>query len=225
MEGSDHTAGTPAETPAETRVESPPGVRPVIPPSAAKRANASVMGMLLALLVTVAVVVPIILLNPHQNASAYRPGVDVPAIAAQARDAAGFAPAAAVLPEGWTVNYARWNSAGAVEVAFWEVGYVSASQQFISLKQSANANPTWLAQATANAPVTGDRMVGMQDWELRDKPGADRSLIINYKGTTLVLSGSATLTEMDVLAAAATASIDAQLATNTASAPATGSAK
>ncbi|WP_434618123.1 DUF4245 domain-containing protein [Arthrobacter sp. A5] len=215
----------PDRVPAATPAVPPAVVRPVIPASAAKRANASVMGMILALLVTVAVVLPIILLNPHQNASAYRPGVDVPVVAGQAKDAAGFAPAAAVLPEGWSANYARWNSAGPTEVAFWEVGYVSAAQQFISLKQSANANPTWVAQATDNAPVTGDRRVGPQDWELRDKPGSNKSLILNYKGTTLVLSGSATLAEFDILAAAATASIDAQQASGSASAPAAGSAK
>ncbi|MDQ6755137.1 MAG: DUF4245 domain-containing protein [Actinomycetota bacterium] len=197
----------------------PPAVRPVIPAAAAKRANASVIGMLLALLVSLAVVLPVVLLNAHPKAESFRPPVDVAAAAAQARDTAGFTAAAALLPGGWSANYARWNSAGTDGVPFWEVGYVTPSQQFISLTQTAEANPTWLAQRTGDAPVTGDRAVGATDWELRDKPGADKSLILNYRGTTLILSGTADLKEFDVLAAAAVRSVDAG-----GTGPATGSA-
>ena len=181
----------------------------MIPAAAAKRANASVIGMVLALLVSLAVVIPIVLLNAQPKAGSLRPPVDVAGTAAQAKDAAGFTPVAAQLPAGWGTNYARWNSAGADGVPFWEVGYVTPSQQFISLTQTAKANPTWLSQRTSDAPVTGDRPVGTADWELRDKPGADKSLILNYKGTTLVLTGSADLKEFDVLAAAAVRSVDA----------------
>ncbi|MCY0904927.1 DUF4245 domain-containing protein [Arthrobacter sp. H14-L1] len=213
----------PAQEPEKPALE----VRPVIGASAAKRANASIMGMVLALLVTLAVVLPVILLNAHQNASVYRPDVDVPVIAAQARDAAGFAPASAALPQGWSVNYARWKSAGADGVAFWEVGYVSPSGQFISLKQSAHANPSWLAQNANNAPITGERQIGAHSWELRDKPGSDKSLILPYRGTTMILTGSAPLTDFDVLGAAAIASTDIQLdapATGTPTGTATGTA-
>ncbi|MBG0738280.1 DUF4245 domain-containing protein [Paeniglutamicibacter antarcticus] len=222
-----HDDGSPTDVLPPQEPEKPaPAVRPVIAASAAKRANASIMGMVLALLVTLAVVLPVILLNAHQNASVYRPDVDVPVIAAQARDVAGFAPVAA-LPPGWSVNYARWKSAGADGVAFWEVGYVSASGQFISLKQSALANPSWLAQNANNAPVTGERQIGAHNWELRDKPGSDKSLILQYRGTTMILTGSAPLTDFDTLGAAAIASIDHQLDSPTggAATPTTGSSK
>lgn len=184
-------------------------MKPVIAAAAAKRANASVLGMVLALLVSFAVILPIILLNAHPKSELYRPPVDVQAAAGQAKDAAGFTPAAAILPKGWGTNYARWSSAGSDGVPTWEVGYVTPAQQFIALTQTAKANPTWLAQHTDNAPITGDRPVGANDWQLRDKPGADKSLILKYEGTTLVLTGSAQLKEFDVLAAAVVRSMDA----------------
>lgn len=176
--------------------------------------------MVLALLVSFAVVLPIVLLNAQPNTASYRHPVDVAAAADQAKDAAGFTPAAAQLPAGWSANYARWNSAGAEGVPSWEAGYVTPSQQFIALTQTAKANPTWVSQHTGDAPVTGDRPVGATDWQLRDKPGADKSLILKYKGTTLILSGSADLKEFDVLAAAVVHSLDAA-ASGTSSTPPT----
>ncbi|WP_269046171.1 DUF4245 domain-containing protein [Paenarthrobacter sp. Z7-10] len=191
----------------------PAAPKPVIPAAAAKRANASVMGMVLALLVSFAVILPIILLNVHPKSQVYRPPVDVAAVAAQAKDAAGFTPAAAVLPDGWSTNYARWSGAGPDGVPTWEVGYVTPDQQFIALTQTAKSNPTWLSQHTNNAPITGDRPVGNSDWQLRDKPGVDKSLILQHGGTTLVLTGSAQLKEFDVLAAAVVNSLDASRST------------
>ncbi|MFI5086155.1 MAG: DUF4245 domain-containing protein, partial [Actinomycetales bacterium] len=152
-----------------------PAVKPVIPAAAAKRANASVIGMVLALLVSLAVIIPVLALNPSRNADTYRPVVDVAATAQQAKDAAGFTPAAPALPDGWSVNYARWTSATGGGVPYWEVGYVTANQQFISLTQTAKANPTWLAERTGDAPKTGTLPVGPDTWELHEKAGGDTS--------------------------------------------------
>ncbi|MCU1575227.1 MAG: hypothetical protein JWO93_3309 [Micrococcaceae bacterium] len=213
-------ADGPAPDSAAPATEEPQAepVRPVIAAAAAKRANASVIGMVMALLVSLAVVLPVVLFNARPNAQSYRAEVDVAAVAAQASDAAGFLPVSPALPAGWSTNYARWNSAGSDGVAFWEVGYVSPTQQFISLTQTADANPTWLAQRTSNAPVTGDRPVDGVSWELRDKPDADHSLLLDRNGTTLILTGTGDLKDFDVLAAAAATA--AAAGTAPASAPA-----
>lgn len=188
----------------------PAQAKPVIAAAAAKRANASVIGMILALAVSLAVALPVVFLNAPQKAGSYRQPVVVSEVAAQAKDAAGFVPAAPVLPEGWSVNYARWNGAAADSLAFWDVGYVTPKNQFISLKQTATANPTWLFQMAGEAPKTGERTVAGTTWELRDKQGGDKSLISTVPGgTTVIMTGQATLEEFDVLATATTAALAA----------------
>lgn len=187
-----------------------PDFKPVIAAGAAKRATASVVGMLLAMLSTVAIVLVIVWLNPQQKAESYRSNIDVAAIAAHAADTAGFTPAAPVLPEGWSANYARWNPAGADGVSFWDVGYVTANNTFIALRQSAAANPTWIAAQANNAPVTGIRTVDGRDWELRDNPQGERSMVLVSGQTTTVLTGEADFTDFDILAAGASKLLTAQ---------------
>ncbi|MGO4383746.1 DUF4245 domain-containing protein [Specibacter sp. RAF43] len=178
-------------------------VKPVIAAAAAKRANASIIGMLLAILSTLAIVLTIVWLNPQRTAETYRQPVDVAAISAHAAGVAGFTPIAPVLPDGWYANYARWNGPGADQVAFWDVGIVTASNTFISLKQSITANPTWTSAQAQDAPVTGSRNIAGRTWELRDKPKRDRSLVLTSGTTTVILTGQAGFKDFDVLAAAA----------------------
>ncbi|PYI68417.1 DUF4245 domain-containing protein [Arthrobacter livingstonensis] len=196
-------------------------VKPVIAAAAAKRANASVIGMLLAMLATLAIVLTIVWLNPQRTAETYRQPVDVAAISANAAGTAGFTPAAPKLPAGWYANYARWNGAGADGVAFWDVGFVTSANTFIALKQSANANPSWIATQAEDAPVTGTRNIAGHDWELRDKPKGDRSLVLKDGATTIVLTGQAEFKEFDALAAAATAATGAKASPSTTAAKGT----
>ena len=180
-----------------------PPVKPVIAAGAAKRANASVIGMLLAMFSTVAIVLTIVWLNPEPKADTYRVDIDVGVVAGHAAGTAGFHPVAPELPKGWSANYARWNPPGADGVAFWDVGYVTANDTFIALRQSITANPTWLAAQVQEAPVTGIRTVDGLDWELRDKPKGDRSLVLQRGDNLVVLTGAADFKDFDILAAGA----------------------
>ncbi len=193
-----------------------PPVKPVIAAGAAKRANASVIGMLLAMLSTVAIVVTIVWLNPEPKADTYRSNIDVAAVAGHAADTAGFVPVAPDLPEGWSANYARWNPPGADGVAFWDVGYVTANDTFIALRQSITANPTWVADQAQHASVTGKRTIDGHDWELRDKPKGDRSLVLTSGETIIVLTGAADFKDFDILAAGATSQLGESSSTPTA---------
>lgn len=216
-------AGQQGDTP-ETDVPAPdgapdPAFKPVLKPAAAKRANATVIGMLMALGVSLAIALLLPLLSPHPNTQ-FKPQTDVSGAATEAAGIAGFAPVAPALPAGWSANYARWNAAGSDGVAFWEIGFVTPAQQFISVTQTAQANPTWLAGRTDNAPVTGDRQVAGSSWQLRDKPGTSTSYISNpvsptapaSPGSTSIVvkgetkSGSFSLDDLDTVAAAVVAS-------------------
>ncbi|HEY8701607.1 MAG TPA: DUF4245 domain-containing protein [Arthrobacter sp.] len=192
------TPGTGGQTP----------VRPVIPAAAAKRANASVIGMIIALAVSIAAFLPIVLMNPAPKSDGYRPNIDVSAVARNATDVAGFTPVAPDTGGTFTSNYARWESGSGSGVPTWEVGYLTPKQSFIGLVQTRQPNPTWLLQQTKSAPVTGTRNAGGRDWELRDTGKGEKSLVLAYRGTTVVLTGTAQLDEFSVLAAAVVKSLD-----------------
>lgn len=183
-------------------------VKPVIPAAAAKRANASVMGMMIALVVSIAAFLPIVLMNPFPKSEGFRPDIDVSAVARNATDVAGFTPVAPETGDTFTSNYARWESGSGSGVPTWEVGFLTPNDSFIGLIQTRLANPTWLLQETGNAPVTGSRNAGGQEWELRDSGKGNRSMVLNYRGTTVILTGPAKLDEFAVLADAVVKSLE-----------------
>jgi hypothetical protein len=196
--GSQGAGGTDADAP----------VKPVIPAAAAKRANASVIGMIIALVVSIAAFLPIILMNPLPKSDGYRPDIDVAAVSRNAADVAGFTPAAPDTGGAFRPNYARWEAGTGSGVPTWEVGFLTPKDSFIALVQTTKANPTWLLQQTRNAPVTGSRNAGGQEWELRDTGKGEKSLVLDYRGTTVILSGAAELDEFATLADAVVKSID-----------------
>jgi len=195
--GSTGTGGPARETP----------VKPVIPAAAAKRANASVIGMIIALVVSIAAFLPIILMNPLPKTDGYNPDIDVAATARNAADVAGFTPAPPGAA-GFRANYARWEAGAASGVPTWEVGFLTPKESFIALVQTSKANPTWLLQQTRNAPVTGSRNAGGQEWELRDTGKGEKSMVLDYRGTTVILSGAAQLDEFGELADAVVKSME-----------------
>lgn len=182
--------------------------KPVIAAKAAKRANASVIGMVIALLVCVLAFLPIVLMNPAPKGEGFRPAVDVSSAARNAEGVAGFTPVTPDTGDTFTPNYARWDSGTGSGVPTWEVGFLTPKEAFIGLTQTSQANPTWVLQQTGNLPVTGTRNAGGQDWELRDSGKEKRSMVLEYRGTTLILSGTASLEEFAKLAAAVVKSAD-----------------
>ncbi|MCX6497732.1 MAG: DUF4245 domain-containing protein [Arthrobacter sp.] len=183
-------------------------VKPVIRAAAAKRANASVIGMIIALVVSIGAFLPVVLMNPSPNGDGYRPNINVSAIAQNAAGVAGFTPVTPETGDTFRSNYARWESGSGSGVATWQVGYLTPKESFIALVQTRQSNPTWLQQQTKSAPVTGTRNAGGRDWQLRDTGKGEKSMVLDYRGTTVVLTGPAQLEEFSVLAAAVVKSLD-----------------
>jgi hypothetical protein len=196
-------------------------VRPVIPAAAAKRANASVIGMIVALVLSIAAFLPVLLMNPLPKSDGFHPDIDVSTVARNAADVAGFTPVAPDTGGKFTSNYARWESGSGSGVPTWEVGYLTPKQSFIGLVQTRQPNPTWLVQQTKSAPVTGKRSAGGQEWELRDTGKGEKSMVLNYRGTTVVLTGSAQLDEFAELGAAVVKSMEASPAVTDSPSPST----
>ncbi len=179
-----------------------PAPKPRLTSSQVKRAGQSAQGMVISVLATLGIALVVILLNPPTEAEPYDPDVDVVAAAAQAGDIAGFTPAAPEVSEDWTANYARWNGAGVDQVEFWEAGFLTTQQDFVGFKQTAQANPTWLSQQMANAPATGTRSVDGHQWDLHEPADGDIHLVGEVAGTTVLITASGGLDDLDTVAAA-----------------------
>ncbi|HET8879295.1 MAG TPA: DUF4245 domain-containing protein [Arthrobacter sp.] len=203
-------AGSPARgaSPEVTSAGNDQPVKPVIRAAAAKRANASVIGMLVALVLSIAAFLPVVLMNPAPKSDGYNPNIDVAGIARNAAGVAGFTPVAPQTNDTFRPNYARWESGTGSGVATWEVGYLTPKDSFIGLVQTRQSNPTWLLQQTKSAPVTGTRNAGGHDWQLRDTGKGEKSMVLDYRGTTVILTGPAQLEEFSTLAAAVVSSLD-----------------
>jgi hypothetical protein len=194
--------------PAGTDPRPEPEIKPVLTPAQAKRANSTVIGMLMAVAATLAIVIPVVLLNPTHTADTYRRNIDVERVAGQAAGDAGYQPAAPELPEDWSSNFARWTSGTSDGVDYWEVGYLTAADGFIQFTQTTEGNPSWTAQRTGQAQVSGERSIAGVPWELLDASNGDTVLTAEVDGSTLVLSGEADLAEFDVLAEAVLADLE-----------------
>lgn len=201
MSSTDHAPEAHHAQPGQPQADEPVA-KPILTPAAAKRANASVIGMVMALLVSVLAIVPVVLLNASQKTDTFRPDVDVAAVAANAQPVAGFSPVVPQLPAGYSPNYARWVSGTSDGVSHWDIGYLTPAQQFVSIVQTASANPTWLADQVKKDPTTGTRTVGGVEWRLYDRPGTEKSLVATIGGTTVIVSGSAGFDEFDAVAGA-----------------------
>ena len=211
------TATTPPSAPAEAAdlptqsgsgEKSAPDFKPVLTPSQAKRANQTLKGMIISVVLTVAVALPIIFINPGSKAETYRQPVDISAVASQAAADAAFTPWAPVLPVGDYVNFARWLTGNIDGIKFWEFGVVTQDEKFVWVRQSADANPSWLATVTDNAVPAGEHLIDGVPWELRKK---DKSNVLVSKlgGSTIVLSSDDGMETLETLARLATKQVKA----------------
>lgn len=182
-------------------------VTPTLTAKQAKRANATVIGMLIATGITLAIVLVPVLLNPYQKMQPRN--VDVQAIASEAAGDAGYDPLAPDLPDGWTANYARWDSGVNSGVPAWEVGYLTPDTEFIRLTQTNTGNPTWISQTTKDSLVAGERSAGGATWQLRDSAKGEAHLVTEVNGMTVVLSSEGDLSAVDTLAVAVLADLAA----------------
>jgi len=68
--------------------------------------------------------------------------------------------------------------------------------------------------------VTGKRSAGGQEWELRDTGKGEKSMVLQYRGTTVILTGTAQLDEFAELGAAVVKSMEASPAATVSPSPA-----
>lgn len=178
---------------------------PQITEKQAKRINTPIMGMVISTVVLVLITLPIYWLMPQPNKNPYRPTVDLPIVAFEASQHAGF-PVVAPELEGWHYNFARWNSGQTDGIGYWQTGQVTPSTRFIESTQAKGTNPTWIANMVENAQVTGTAEIAGVSWEVRSLVDQEKKETLSYIAeidqTTVILSGQASQEELNQLAEA-----------------------
>ncbi|WP_270263221.1 DUF4245 domain-containing protein [Kocuria marina] len=209
----DPTAGGPASASASAAADdaaTPEAGQAPVPQLTRKQAsriNAPIRGMVISMLVLILLLLPFLWLQPKPDAQPYRAHVDVSEEARFAGDQAPFTPAAPELGDGWSANYARWEAQSQDGVPLWNVGFLSPGYHLVDMAQTAQSNPTWLAQRTQLIPPTDERTVNGVTWQIhhRDASGKQDEFtawVGELKDSTVVLSGKAPSAEFEHVAGA-----------------------
>ena len=187
-------------------------VKPQLTESQVKRLNTPVRAMVFSMIALLLILLPFLWLVPRPDNDTYRPDVDLTKTAREASETAGYPVVAPRLDDDWHANFARWNSGSTDGVPFWEAGFVTPSQGFITVTQTNKENPTWVSQKTDAAPPTGKTDIDGITWSTRvkqDKKDGDgtTAYVGEVNGTTLILSGDAEKDEFVKLAHESVASL------------------
>lgn len=160
---------------------------PLLTEKQSKRANQTFKGMLLSVGFTIAVIIPLLLLNPANKEESFQHPVDLQAVASEVSGVADFKVFAPQVSGDEYANFARWKSNQIQDVSYWEFGLVMDETNFVYVRQSADANPTWIALVTDNAIPSDERVINGHNWEVRKK---DQTvyMISNFKDSTLIIS-------------------------------------
>lgn len=177
--------------------------QPAQAPARPGRRPQTVADMVRSLALVLVGVFALVLLVPRPSEPIRQP-VDVAPVAERAA-AAGLPAAAPRLPNGWWPNAARF-SRGPDQVQTWHVGYVTPSDRYAGVEMAADATPRWTDAVTADGVEVGTQEIAGSSWtELHAEDGRRRSLLLQDGAVTTVVTGTAGLDELAVLARAVAA--------------------
>lgn len=178
--------------------------------SAKRRANQTLFNLVVATVASLGIVLFLVIVVVRPT-PAPAPAIDVPTVAAEAQPGADAPLVVPRVPSTWSANAARFGQTA--QVPTWYVGYITPSNQFIALNQGIGANPTWLAEVTANLDVTGSAVLDGVSWQLYDNRDASDpgnhafAMSATVGDSTIVLHGSGSDAEFQTLAATVSARI------------------
>jgi len=172
---------------------------------AARRANQTTFNLVLALIASLGIVLFLVVVVIRPDASL--PPVDFRAIGADAQtvDDRFVVPD---LPESWTANRSEFIGGASDGVVRWETGLLTPDGEFITMIEGVEANESWIATQVADARTDADIHIAGQDWAVYDRrdvddPGNHEYALVTTAGDlTVVLYGTASDDEFEVLAAA-----------------------
>jgi len=180
------------------------------------RANQTLFNLVVAIVASLGIVLFLVLVVVRPNDQT-PVAADYQTIAADAQTNASEPLLAPTLPDDWYANSARLGITSSVQT--WYIGLItptSPSAQFIALEQGIDANETWLSIVTDNALATGATTIDGIDWTIFDRRSSSNtgnyaySMSAQIAGSTIVLHGTATDAEFELLAASLAAEAEVQ---------------
>ena len=171
----------------------------------ARRGRQTTLDMVRSLAVVAAVVAATVLLVPRPDRAITQP-VPVEKVAAQSAAQADFDLVVPDLPDGWEPNSVRLGRAGPDGALTWHVGYVTPSGGYAGLEAARDVTPGWVTEQTSEGRPDDEADtidVAGETWQLlRSTEPRRASLVIERSGVTTVVTGSALISELTLLAEA-----------------------
>ena len=177
-----------------------PGPHATIDPVASKRGKQTVRDMFLSLVVIGAVSGVIYLFIPHDDKANPVPAVDYRVELATARRAAPYPVAApAGLSKDWKPTSVSYDGR---EGDSWHLGFLDPEGRYVAVEQSTSPARKYIPEVSQDATNTGRTQdVAGQAWQHWEGPKYD-ALVLQAKGATTVVTGSASRESLTEMAAA-----------------------
>jgi hypothetical protein len=139
--------------------------------------------------------------------------IDYVAAAAEAEASLGTAVIAPVVPPSWSANRAELAGSGGIDE--WAIGFITAERTFLGVLQGFTDEQSWLQDALRD-PGDGERVtIAGVEWQRYDRRGVDGvglreiALVTRTPESTVVLYGTASDADLELLATAVAAELPA----------------
>jgi hypothetical protein len=164
-----------------------------------------------ATLASLAIVVFLVIVVVRPNPTPAEP-IDYATLAAEAQ--AGIAEPLIVpaLPDTWSANSARVEVRS--KVTTWYVGFITPGAEFIAFNQGIDANPSWTSTVLGDAQQTSTETIDGIEWAVYDRRDSENpgnfaySLATDLEGSSIVIHGTASPEEFDLMAASIAAEVN-----------------
>jgi hypothetical protein len=155
-----------------------------------------------SLLVVFAFIAVLLIVTHRGQPEAIKLVDPVPVVAVAASDASYPVVAPTMLPDEWRPTSARWETtAKSGEDRVLHIGYVTPTDAYAQVSQSANTSAPYLDEQTDGGIADGTQAIGDTEWQ-RWESGDRRSLVRIADGSATIVSGTATWDELIALAGA-----------------------
>lgn len=176
-----------------------------------RRANQTTRNLIGSLVASLGIVLFLVLVVVRPDPAPL--AIDYVAAAAEAEASLGTPVIAPVVPPTWSANRAELAGSGGIDE--WAIGFITAERTFLGLLQGFTDEQSWLQDALRD-PGEGEtvRIAGVE-WQRYDRRGADDvglraiALVTSTPESTVVLYGTATDADLELLATAVAAELPA----------------
>ncbi|WP_261623301.1 DUF4245 domain-containing protein [Nesterenkonia marinintestina] len=199
---SEEPVDRPSSAPSERARAEDEQPTPQLTEAQSKRLRQPLVGMVITVAVTFGAVAAFLMMNPEPTPDENPRDEDVVSEAYFAAGIAEFTPIAPEVADGWTANYARWESSGEHGVPVWEAGYTTDDVSFFGFAQTDQGNPTWVGSEVSGAASTGTAVFEDMEFETYESDDERRYFVLwgddnDVDGTTVVITTDASEEEVD----------------------------